>query len=149
MLRAVVGARHAWAAVWRRWPLALTGIGVMLLGPLICWSLVFSRGSIAASLAALPLEVRPWLAVVGALAISVGWGLIGAQLRPWGSRVVGAAIGSVLYFVVGWAWFFRLAVIYGHRPLDLLVQPVDLGSLRIFAMWPIFAASALGLITLS
>lgn len=133
-------------AIWRRWPFALSGLSVMILGPLICWSLVIS-GELQ-RLGILPAEHHHWLALAGSLAVWIGWGLVGAQARVKRSRLGGALLGVALYMVAGWVFFFGLAMYVGHAPLDIVMQPYRLLDLRMYASWPIVAAAVLGLISL-
>jgi hypothetical protein len=146
IVRVVALIGSSGVAAWQRWPLGLAGLGVMLLGPLICWSLYFGR--VLPRLGILPSEYHPWLMIAGVFAVWAGWVLVGAHLRPLGSRLGGAIGGGVVYLVVGWAFFFGLAMYYGHSPVDMLAQPPTLFGLRAYVVWPLFAAGMVGLISL-
>lgn len=145
-MRAVATAGNAASAAWRRWPLALSGLCIMVLGPSICWSLVI--GGELPRLGLLAAEHHHWVALVGSLAVWLGWALLGAHIRPRGSRLGGAFLGAMLYVIAGWTFFLGLAMYYGHKPLDIVTHSPSLFDFRLYVAWPIVAAAVLGLIRL-
>jgi hypothetical protein len=146
-MRVVAQIARSGVAAWRRRPLLLAGLSVMLLGPLVCWSLYFGR--VLPRLGLLPTELHPWLMIAGAVAIWIGWVLLGAHLRPLGSGLGGALLGGVLYMVAGWVFFLGLTIYVGNSPLVMLARPPSLQDVRILMVWTILAAGMLGLIPLN
>jgi hypothetical protein len=127
-------------------PMLGLSIGLMVLGPMVLWSLRwafvqrFGYGPYSPSVAAWAAWALGGLPFAGLLVFGLGWLLVSAALVPEGNWLLGIGAGALVYLLIGLVWLTLFNTYLGTSPLAL-VTPV---ALLVALLWPLQLAQAFG-----